>query len=114
MVLTGRGSISGAESFAGPMQAYKRAVLVGERTAGMCGVFRSVQLAPGWTINLATYQTDFGPGEVRLSRIGVTPDVLVSPEPEDEASGRGPQLEVALRILATTVGRLDEHGVAVE
>ena len=46
VVLIGPGSISGAESFAGPLQAYRRAALVGERTAGACGVVRTVQLAP--------------------------------------------------------------------
>jgi carboxyl-terminal processing protease len=99
VVLIGPGSISGAESFAGPMQAYRRATLVGERTAGMCGVMRAVSLAPGWTICLAAAHTDFGPEEWRLNRIGVTPDVVVAPSPEDEAAGRDPQLEAALDIL---------------
>jgi C-terminal processing protease CtpA/Prc len=44
-VLTGPGSISGAESFAGPMQAYGRATLIGEKTAGACGLVRTVHLA---------------------------------------------------------------------
>ena len=75
VVLIGPGSVSGAESFHGPMQAYGRATLVGERTAGGCGLVRSVSLAPGWSICLASHQTDFGPDELRLNRIGVTPDV---------------------------------------
>jgi carboxyl-terminal processing protease len=99
VVLIGPGSISGAESFAGPMRAHRRATLVGERTAGVCGVVRSVNLAPGWTICVATHHTDFGPEEWQLNRIGVTPDVLVSPTLEDEATGRDAQLETAIEIL---------------
>jgi carboxyl-terminal processing protease len=99
VVLIGPGSISGAESFAGPMQAYGRATLVGERTAGLCGVVRSVNLAPGWSICLASHHTNFGPQAWRLNRIGVTPDVVVTPTPDDEAAGRDPQLDRAMEIL---------------
>lgn len=102
VILIGPGSLSGAESFAGPMQAHRRAVLVGERTAGGCGLVRWVSLAPGWWICLATHQTVFGPDEWRLNRIGVTPDVPVSPTPDAEAAGRDPQLETALEILRAT------------
>jgi C-terminal processing protease CtpA/Prc len=34
-----------------------------------------------------------------LNRIGVTPDVLISPTSDDEAAGRDPQLEAAMQIL---------------
>jgi carboxyl-terminal processing protease len=98
-VLIGPGSLSGAESFAGPMQAHGRATLVGEPTAGLCGVMRSVRLAPGWWICLAVAHTDFGPEAWRLNRIGVTPDVVVTPTPDDEAAGRDPQQEAALDLL---------------
>ncbi len=99
VILIGPGSVSGAESFAGPMQAHGRATLVGERTAGGCGLVRSVNLAPGWSIFLASHHTDFGPDEWQLNRVGVTPDVQITPMPADEAAGRDPQLDRALEIL---------------
>ncbi len=101
VILIGPGSVSGAESFAGPMQAHGRATLVGERTAGGCGLVRSANLAPGWSIFLASHHTDFGPDEWQLNRVGVTPDVQITPTPADEAAGRDPQLHRALEILRT-------------
>jgi C-terminal processing protease CtpA/Prc len=73
--------------------------LVGERTAGACGLVRTVHLASGWIICLATHHTDFGPDEWQLNRIGVAPDVVVAPTQEDESAGRDPQLGTALEIL---------------
>src|SRR5438132_1420740 len=78
-----------------------RAVLEGERTAGGCGLVRSANLAPGWSIFLASHHTDFGPDEWQLNRVGVTPDVQITPTPADEAAGRDPQLHRALEILRT-------------
>jgi carboxyl-terminal processing protease len=99
VVLTGPGSISGAESFAGPLQALGRARLVGERTAGLCGTGPGFDLAPGWVMAVTTRQTVFGPDERRYNRVGVPPDVSVAPTFEDDAAGRDPRLEAALDVL---------------
>jgi C-terminal processing protease CtpA/Prc len=99
VILVGPGSLSGAESLAGPLQVLGRAALVGERTAGLCGYGSRVDLARGWAMAVAARETVFGPQERRFNRIGVPPDVAVSPTPEDEAAGRDPQLEAALELL---------------
>ncbi len=59
----GPGSMSGAESFAGPLQATGRATLVGERTAGLCGGAHHVMLVPGWEIWITAWEPVFGPTE---------------------------------------------------
>ena len=99
IILTGPGSMSGAESFAGPLQARGRATLVGERTAGLCGGAHHLVLAPGWEVWITAWETVFDPAEQRVNRIGVTPDVIVTPSLEDEAAGRDPQQDAALDIL---------------
>lgn len=104
VILIGPGSISGAESFAGPLRDLGRATLVGERTAGVCGAGHQVALAPDWALLLAARETAFGPSEGRFNRIGVPPDVVVTPTAEDEAAGRDPQLEAACSILASRAG----------
>jgi C-terminal processing protease CtpA/Prc len=73
--------------------------LVGERTAGLCGGAHHVVLAPGWEVWITAWETVFDAAEQRVNRIGVTPDVIVTPSLEDEAAGRDPQLDAALDIL---------------
>lgn len=99
VILIGPGSISGAESCAGPLQALGRATLVGERTAGLCGLVSMVRLAPGWAFVVAARETAFGPEDRRFNRIGVPPDVAVVPSAADEAAGHDPQLEAAVALL---------------
>lgn len=88
-----------ALAFQRPLQAHGRATLVGERTAGLCGSQHSVELAPGWHLLLAARETVFGPQQLRFNRVGVPPDLQVTPSAADEAAGRDLQLAVAVQVL---------------
>jgi len=113
VILVGPGSISGAESFAGPLRACGRATLLGEQMAGMCGFANFVRLAPEWAFVVAARETVWGPERIRCNRIGVSPDVLVVPSARDEATGSDPQLTAALatieRQLAVSERRSDRQ-----
>lgn len=96
-VLIDGGTRSGKEVVARALQRHKRAILVGERTAGAVVAGRPHLLADGSLLFLAVYDVDVD-GE-RLEGVGVKPDVQV-PAGLEWAEGRDPQLERALEVLA--------------
>jgi hypothetical protein len=53
----------------------------GRTNGGGCGLVRSVTLAPGWSIFVASRYTDLGPDEWQLSRIDGMPDIRITPTP---------------------------------
>jgi len=88
---------SGAESLAKALQFYRRAVVVGSRTAGkVLGVDVEVPLEDGGLLRVATLDM-FGPDGKRLEGTGVAPDVVVK-EP-------GRQLRAAIAALGTKRSR---------
>ena len=90
---------SGAESLAAALQHYRRAVLVGTRTAGkVLGVDAEITLADGGLLRVATLDMRAASG-VRLEGVGVTPDVVMRRKPSDIARGQDPQLRAAIKIL---------------
>jgi carboxyl-terminal processing protease len=95
VVLIDGGSRSGKELVARALQRSRRAVLVGERTAGAVLAGRPFLLRDGSLLFLAVSDIEID-GE-RLEGIGVTPDLAVAAE-LPYAEGRDPQLERALDV----------------
>jgi carboxyl-terminal processing protease len=82
------------------LQKHRRAVIVGERSAGAVLAGQILPLSDGSLLYLAV-QDILVDGE-RLEGAGVTPDVLVPPE-LPYAESRDPQLERALAVAAESV-----------
>jgi carboxyl-terminal processing protease len=95
-VLVDGGTRSGKELVSRALQRHKRAVLVGERTAGAVVAGQVLPLSDGSMLFLAV-QDILVDGE-RLEGVGVKPDVEI-PAALPFASGKDPQLDGALSHL---------------
>lgn len=100
VVLVDQGTRSGKEMVAHNLQKHRRAMIVGERSAGAVLAGQILPLSDGSLLYLAV-QDILVDGE-RLEGPGVKPDVLVPPE-LPYAEGRDPQLERALDVAAGSV-----------
>jgi carboxyl-terminal processing protease len=88
-------SLSSAEEFSGAMQAIDRAVIVGERSAGICVVADWMQLPNGATFMYPTEQTQTADSTVLEGR-GVIPDIEVALDRSLLLQGIDSQLEAAI------------------
>ncbi|HEX6904696.1 MAG TPA: S41 family peptidase [Thermoanaerobaculia bacterium] len=100
VVLVDQGTRSGKEMVSRALQKNRRAVIVGERSAGAVLAGQIIPLSDGSLLFLAV-QDILVDGE-RLEGPGVTPDVLVPPE-LPYAEGGDSQLERALDVAAGNV-----------
>jgi len=92
VVLVDSMTSSGAETLARALQFYRRATIVGTRTAGkVMGVDAEIPLADGGLLRVATMNI-CGPDGRPLERRGVFPD--------DVANGDSAQLRTALKLLS--------------
>ncbi|MDI6712057.1 MAG: S41 family peptidase [Anaerosomatales bacterium] len=84
VVLVNENSASASEIVAGALQDYKRAVLVGVKTFGKGSVQQIEPLSFGGAVKLtiAHYLTPKGRS---IDKVGVTPDVVVKMDPQDQA-----------------------------
>lgn len=98
-VLVDRTSRSAAELTPAALQEARRALVVGERTAGAVLISQDTPLPDGGRLTLS--RADFVTrGGVRLEKRGVLPDIEVAATWADRREGRDPALALALRTLA--------------
>ncbi len=91
-------SVSSAEEFSGALQAIGRAVVVGERSAGICVVANALELPNGAVLMYPYGQTRTADGTVLEGR-GVIPDIEVALDRTWLLQGRDTQLETAIRAV---------------
>jgi carboxyl-terminal processing protease len=92
-------SRSAAELTPAALQEARRALVVGERTAGAVLISQEARLPDGGRLTLS--RADFiTSGGVRLEKNGVRPDLVASRTAEDRRAGRDPALDAAVAALA--------------
>jgi carboxyl-terminal processing protease len=98
-VLVDGQSRSAAELTPAALQEARRAVVVGEPTAGAVLISQETRLPDGGRLTLS--RADFvTSGGVRLEKRGVKPDVVAAASLEDRRAGRDPALEAAVAALS--------------
>ncbi|RZJ42974.1 MAG: peptidase S41 [Brevundimonas sp.] len=98
-VLVDSDSRSAAELTPAALQEARRAVVVGERTAGAVLISQESRLPDGGRLTLS--RSDFvTSGGIRLEKRGVTPDRNAAVTREDRREGRDPALDAAIAALS--------------
>jgi C-terminal processing protease CtpA/Prc len=108
IVLIDGESASSAEIFAHAVQLYKRGVVIGDRSSGsvmegrlypmQVGIMRAIPVAIS-----ATYADVIMADGTKLERVGVTPDELILPSPQEMSLGHDPVLAHAASLAGITL-----------
>ena len=98
VVLANEGSASAAEIFAGALQGYGIAKIVGAQTFGKGSVQELIPVTSDTSLKV-TIARWLLPSGKNISKEGLTPDVVVPMTAADYASSTDPQLQKALDIL---------------
>ena len=98
VVLANEGSASASEIFAGALQEYKIAKLVGAQTFGKGSVQELIPVTDDTSLKV-TIARWLLPSGKNISKEGLTPDVVVPMTDKDYAAGNDPQLQKAQDIL---------------
>jgi len=98
VILTGPATFSTAEDFCIPFDFAKRAVLVGETTAGSTGNPIRIPLPGGGDFRVVTLRTVYPDGREWVGA-GIKPGVTVRPTREDIRRGEDPVLKKGLEVL---------------
>lgn len=99
-VLVDQGSASASEILAGALQQHDVATLIGMQTFGKGSVQQLLQLGGGAEIKI-TVARWLTPNGTNLSDGGLTPDIKVERTAEDFQAGKDPQMDAALKWLAS-------------
>lgn len=102
VVLINENSFSNAEIFAHSIRTAERGRLVGKQTFGGVISTGSFSLIDGTTVR-EPFRGWYLPDGTDMENNGAKPDVEVEQTPEDEAEGRDPQLEAAVKDLLKTI-----------
>lgn len=99
VILVDADSRSAAELTPAALQEARRAIVIGEQTAGAVLISQDTPLPDGGRLTLS--RADFiTSGGVRLEKRGVTPDLSAPVSRADRRAGRDPALDAALTALA--------------
>jgi carboxyl-terminal processing protease len=108
-VLVDSDSGSAAEIFARLVQLQERGPVLGDRTAGAVMASRNHVLTQGHEARFLAYAVSVTgwdtvmPDGGHLEKVGVTPDEVLVPSPEDLAAGRDPVLAAAVERAGATI-----------
>jgi carboxyl-terminal processing protease len=98
VVLTGPGTFSAAEDFLVPLKYSKRALLVGEKTAGSTGNPIAVALPGGGTFRVVSKRDIFPDGKEFVG-IGIIPDMEVKVTQQDIIGKNDPVLNKGIDVI---------------
>ncbi|MBP9717812.1 S41 family peptidase [Candidatus Gracilibacteria bacterium] len=98
VVLINNGSASASEIFAGALQDYRLATIVGEKSYGKGTVQEIIDFVDGSSLKLTVAEW-LTPLKRHINKDGITPELTVKMTDDDRKNNRDPQLDAAVNII---------------